>query len=78
MPFAQMETRLLMATILQRYAPRRVPGFPVVLQPRVTLRPKYGMGMILGPTTKSVETAHTRSSLADRCSGIQPDQGWPQ
>jgi cytochrome P450 len=51
MPFAQMETRLLLATILQRYSPRLVPGFPVVLQPRVTLRPKYGMRMILEPTT---------------------------
>ncbi|MFL5628108.1 MAG: cytochrome P450 [Ktedonobacteraceae bacterium] len=50
MPFAQMETRLLLATILQRYSPRLVPGFPVVLQPKVTLRPKYGMKMILEPT----------------------------
>lgn len=49
MPFAQMEARLLLATILQRYAPQLVPGFQVVLQPRVTLRPKYGMRMILRP-----------------------------
>lgn len=50
MPFAQMETKLLLATILQQYTPRLVPGFPVVLQPRITLRPKYGMRMILEPT----------------------------
>lgn len=50
MPFAQMETRLLLATILQQYVPRLVPGFPVVPQPRVTLRPKYGMRMILEPS----------------------------
>ncbi len=49
MPFAQLETRLLLATILQRYTPRLVPGFPVVLQPRVTLRPRYGIRMILDP-----------------------------
>ncbi len=49
MPFAEMETKLLLATILQRYAPRLVPGFPVVPKPRVTLRPKYGMRMILEP-----------------------------
>ncbi len=49
MPFAQMEARLLVATILQRYEPQLVPGFPVVLQPRVTIRPKYGMRMILQP-----------------------------
>ena len=47
MPFAQMETKLLLATILQCYTLRLVPGFRVVLQPRVTLRPKYGMRMIL-------------------------------
>jgi cytochrome P450 len=50
MPFAQMETKLLLATILQRYTPRLVPSFPVVLQPRVTLRPKYGMRMVVEPT----------------------------
>src|SRR5579872_2330858 len=49
MPFAEMETKLLLATILQRYAPRLVPGFLVVPKPRVTLRPKYGMRMILEP-----------------------------
>lgn len=52
MPFAQLEARLLLATILQRYAPELVPGFPVVLQPRVTLRPKYGMRMILQPVDR--------------------------
>ena len=51
-PFAEMETKLLVASILQRYTPRLVPGFPVVLQPRVTLRPKYGMHMILEATPK--------------------------
>lgn len=49
-PFAELETRLLLATILQRYTPRLVPGFHVALQPRVTLRPKYGMKMLLEPT----------------------------
>ncbi|HEY6411604.1 MAG TPA: cytochrome P450, partial [Ktedonobacteraceae bacterium] len=52
MPFAEMETKLLLATILQRYTPRLVPGFPVVIQPRVTLRPKNGMRMILESTPK--------------------------
>lgn len=50
MPFAQMETRLLLATILSQYTPRLVPGFSVALQPRVTLRPKHGIRMILEPT----------------------------
>ena len=59
MPFAQMEARLLLATILQRYAPQLVPGFPVVLLPRVTIRPKYGMHVILQPASVPVEQLAT-------------------
>ncbi len=48
MPFAQMEARLLLATIAQHYYPRMVLGHPVVPQPMVTLRPRYGLKMTLG------------------------------
>ena len=47
MPFAQMEARLLLATIAQRFHPSLVQGFPVVPQTMVTLRPKHGLKMIL-------------------------------
>jgi cytochrome P450 len=47
--FASLEARLLLATILQRYTPRLVPGHPVEPAPRMSLRPKYGMPMILEP-----------------------------
>lgn len=47
MPFAQMEARLLLAMIAQRFRPRLVPGFPVVPEPLVTIRPKYGLHMVL-------------------------------
>ena len=57
MPFAEMETKLLLASILQRYTPRLVPGFPVVIQPRVTLRSKYGMHMILEAAPKLASVA---------------------
>jgi cytochrome P450 len=50
MPFAQLEAKLLLATILQHYTPRLVPGFPVQLQQLVTLRPKGGLRMIVEPT----------------------------
>jgi cytochrome P450 len=53
MPFAQLEARLLLATILQRYAPRLVPGYPVTSRPRVTLRPQYGIQMVLEPIAAS-------------------------
>src|SRR5256714_9015363 len=57
MPFAELETRLLLATILQHYTPRLVPGFKLVPQPRVNLCPKYGMHMILETTPAEVPTS---------------------
>ncbi|HEY7419680.1 MAG TPA: cytochrome P450 [Ktedonobacteraceae bacterium] len=48
MPFAQIEARLLLATILQHYNPRLAPNHQVVPRPLVTLRP-YGLRMILQP-----------------------------
>lgn len=49
MPFANLEARLLLATILQQYTPNLVPGYPVVPRPRITLRPAYGIHMTLDP-----------------------------
>jgi cytochrome P450 len=48
--FAMMEARLLLATMLQRFSPRLVPGHPVVPRPMVTLRTRFGMRMVLEPT----------------------------
>ena len=47
MPFAQLEAKLLLVTILQYYTPQLVPGFHVELQPLITLRPKHGLKVIL-------------------------------
>ncbi len=47
MPFAQMEARLILATITQHFSPHLVPGHRVVPSPMVTLRAKHGMRMIL-------------------------------
>ena len=55
MPFAQMEAKLLLATLQQRYTPRIVPGFQVELQPLVTLRAKHGLRTILDPTPTTVK-----------------------
>src|SRR5579875_2082593 len=46
-PFAWMEMILVLATIAQRWQLRHVPSHRVELLPRITLRPKYGMEMIL-------------------------------
>jgi cytochrome P450 len=45
--FAWMEGALVIAAIAQRWKMRLVPGHRVEMQPLVTLRPKYGMRMIL-------------------------------
>ncbi len=45
--FAWTEGILLLVTLAQRWSMRLVPGHPVEPQPRLTLRPKYGMKMVL-------------------------------
>jgi cytochrome P450 len=45
--FAWMEGILLIATIAQYWRLRLVPGHPVEPRPLITLRPKYGMRMVL-------------------------------
>src|SRR5205085_423647 len=47
MPFAQIEARLLLATILQQYLPFTAPGFRPEPDPLITLRPKKGLQSIL-------------------------------
>ena len=44
-----MEAVLVLATIAQRFRPSLVDGHPVVPVPSLTLRPKFGMRMHLGP-----------------------------
>jgi enediyne biosynthesis protein E7 len=47
--FAMLEMQLIVALIAQRYRLNLVPGHQVILQPMVTLRPRYGMAMTLEP-----------------------------
>jgi cytochrome P450 len=49
--FAWMELILLVATIAQQWQLRLAPGHPVVPQPLVTLRTKYGMRMTVSKRT---------------------------
>lgn len=55
--FAMMEARLLLATIIQQYSPMLVAGHPVEPKPRVTLRPKFGMRMILEQTKEAISVS---------------------
>ena len=58
MPLAQLQIRLVLATILQHYVPRLVPGHSVVPLPLITLRLKHGLRVRLEPrpTPAAVET----------------------
>ncbi|MEV3991414.1 cytochrome P450 [Streptomyces sp. NPDC049837] len=49
--FATMELTIVVASILQRFHLDMVPGHPVVMQPDISLRAKYGMRMTLRPVT---------------------------
>ncbi len=44
--FAWMEGTLLLATLAQRWRLRLVPGQRLEIQPKITLRPKYGIRMV--------------------------------
>jgi cytochrome P450 len=46
---AMMEAQLITATIAQRYRLRLVPGHPVEPEVSLTLRPKYGLQMVIQP-----------------------------
>ena len=45
--FASMEGALLLATISQKWKLELIPGHPVEPEPLITLRPKYGMRMLV-------------------------------
>jgi cytochrome P450 len=45
--FAWMEGILLLATLAQHWTPRIAPGARIGIDPKITLRPKWGMKMIL-------------------------------
>jgi cytochrome P450 len=46
--FAMIEAQLIVATVVQRYRLRLVPGHPVEPHPLITLRPRYGVRMTIG------------------------------
>jgi cytochrome P450 len=48
--FAMSEAILILATIARQYRLDLVPGHPVAIEPLITLRPKYGLPMVLSPT----------------------------
>lgn len=62
MPLAEMEMRLLLATILQHVTPVVVPGFRPVARPRVTLRLATGLRVRIGPAGEQLAATTTTSA----------------
>ncbi|HZD35678.1 MAG TPA: cytochrome P450 [Nitrososphaeraceae archaeon] len=53
-PLAWMEGILLLVTILRHWKMDLLPEHPVALSPLITLRPKYGIKMIIKPRTNNL------------------------
>jgi cytochrome P450 len=60
--FALMETALTLATIAQQYRFRLVPGHPVVPLASITLRPRYGIRVVMESRTANSRAATEASS----------------
>ncbi len=53
MPLAQLEAKIILASILQRYTPQPIPGYTPGFQPTLTLRPKRHLEVTLMPASSS-------------------------
>jgi cytochrome P450 len=53
MPLAQLEARIILASILQHYTPQPVPGYTPGFKPAITLRPKRHLEVTLMPASTS-------------------------
>ncbi len=64
--FALMETALTLATIAQQYRFRLVPGHPVVPLASITLRPRYGIRVVMESRSAKSRAATEASSKISR------------
>jgi cytochrome P450 len=64
--FALMEGSLVLATILQRFRVDLVPGQTIVPDPTFTLRPKYGVKVVMLPRTSGELPAGEKIGRADK------------
>ncbi len=64
MPLAQLEARIILASILQRYTPQPVPGYTPGFRPAITLRPKRHLEVILMPASSSDSNAQWKQLVS--------------
>ena len=53
MPFAQLEAKLLLIMMLQKFVPIVAPDYAMELSALITLRPKHGLPVTLVPTAQA-------------------------
>jgi cytochrome P450 len=64
MPLAQLEARIILASILQRYTPHPIPGYTPGFQPVITLRPKRHLEVTLMPVSTSDSEAQWKQLVS--------------
>ncbi|TMD74640.1 MAG: cytochrome P450 [Chloroflexi bacterium] len=64
MPLAQLEARIILASILQHYTPQPAPGYTPGFQPVITLRPKQHLQVTLMPASSSDSDAQWRQLVS--------------
>ncbi len=63
MPLAQMEAKLILAMLLQRYIPQTFSGYKPGLNPAITLRPKQNLRVQLIPTASGTSGEQRRQMI---------------
>ena len=64
MPLAQLEARIILASILQHYTPQLMPGYTPGFRPVITLRPKRHIEAILMPASSSDSEARWKQLVS--------------
>ena len=73
MPLAQLEAKIILASILERFTPQPIPGYIPGFQPTITLRPKRHLEVTLMPAPSS--DSDTRWKQLVRASDPSLQQG---
>ncbi len=64
MPLAQLEARLILTSILQRYIPQPDPSYKPELRPTITLRPKQHLQVTLMPVSSTSGDAQWKQLMS--------------
>jgi hypothetical protein len=69
MPFAQLEAKLILTMILQRFVPQTEAGYVADLNPTITLRPKNHLRTVLLSAAADASSARWEQALQVSAAG---------